>query len=158
MRPAIAMLVFRLALASAWADEPPAGMVTALSGSTSPSLAAMAEIPSGSPLQLSAGTELTFLHYAKCKLITLSGGSLTLTRTEFTTDGKMLGFTAPSGRAERHVDIDQLEADAHIERHVGRSGRAGRPVDRIPRSRSRRVRRSKAGRAVCSRLGGHAPR
>jgi hypothetical protein len=90
MRPAIAMLVFRLALASAWADEPPAGMVTALSGSTSPSLAAMAEISSGSPLQLSAGTELTFLHYAKCKLITLSGGSLTLTRTEFTTDGKII--------------------------------------------------------------------
>jgi hypothetical protein len=65
-------------------------MVMTLSGSTTPSLATMAEISSGSPLQLAAGTELTFLHYAKCKLITVSGRSLTLTRTDFTIDGKVL--------------------------------------------------------------------
>ena len=33
-----------------------------------------------------------------------------------------LGFTAPSlGRGQQHVDVDQLEADTDVERHVGRS-------------------------------------
>jgi len=54
-----------------------------------------------------------------------------------------LGFTAPSGRAERHVDIDQLEADAHVERHVGRSGSepdqvAAAPAGLVPARREHR--------------------
>jgi hypothetical protein len=72
------------------ASEPPGGVVMALSGSTTPQLATMEEIPSGTAVQLSAGAELTFLHYAKCKLVTVFGGSLTVTRTEFTTDGKIV--------------------------------------------------------------------
>jgi hypothetical protein len=75
----------------AMADDPPAGVVMALSGSTTPPIAAMAEIPSGTPVQLAPGAELTFLHYGKCKLVTVAGGSLTVTRTDFTTDGKIVG-------------------------------------------------------------------
>lgn len=87
----MALLVLRLTPAAAFADEAPAGIVMALSGSTTPPLAAMAEIPAGSPLRLAAGTELTFLHYAKCKLVTVNGGSLTLSRADFTADGKVVG-------------------------------------------------------------------
>src|SRR5438067_802982 len=88
--PIVPLLFVGLVLAPAFADEVPAGLVMSLSGSTSPPLAAMSEIPSASPLQLAAGTELTFLHYAKCKLITVAGGTLTVTRTEFVADGKIL--------------------------------------------------------------------
>ncbi|HVH80128.1 MAG TPA: hypothetical protein VM782_12105 [Stellaceae bacterium] len=70
--------------------EAPAGLVMALSGSTTPPLATMAEIPAGTPVQLALGTELTFLHYGRCKLVTISGGTLSLSRSEFTTDGKIV--------------------------------------------------------------------
>ena len=86
----VPLFLVGLVAAPAFADEVPAGMVMTLSGSTSPPLAAMSEIPSASPLQLAAGTELTFLHYAKCKLITVTGGTLTLTRTDFAADGKIV--------------------------------------------------------------------
>ena len=86
----VPLFLVGLVLAPAFADEAPAGLLMSLSGSTSPPLAAMSELPSASPLQLAAGTELTFLHYAKCKLITVTGGTLTLTRTDFAADGKVV--------------------------------------------------------------------
>ena len=79
-----------IALAQA---TPPAGLVMSLSGTTTPPLAAMAEIPAGTPVQLAPGTELTFLHYGRCKLVTVSGGTLSLSRSEYTTDGKITGDT-----------------------------------------------------------------
>jgi hypothetical protein len=72
------------------ADEAPGGVVMSLSGGTSPPVAAMSEIPAGSPLTIAPGGEVTFLHYGKCKLVTVSGGTLTVTRTDFSTDGKIV--------------------------------------------------------------------
>lgn len=83
------LLVLSLFLTNA-ADDAPAGMVMALSSSTMPSVTVMAEIPAGTPLRLASGTELTFPHYARCKLITVADGSLTVTRVDFTTDGKIV--------------------------------------------------------------------
>src|SRR5262249_18529059 len=71
-------------------DQPPVGLVMSLSGSITPRLAAMAEIPAGTSLQLAPGTHLTFLHYGLCKLVTVSGGALSITRTEFKADGQVL--------------------------------------------------------------------
>jgi hypothetical protein len=88
---AIASFAVMLAGSGSAAGEPPAGIVMALSGSTAPPLAEMAEIPAGTPLHLLPGTQLTFLVYARCKLVTVAGGTLTLSRTDFTTDGKILG-------------------------------------------------------------------
>src|SRR5262249_4895061 len=88
-----ALLVLLSALCLAlpvFAADEPAGMVMALSGSTTPPVAAMSEIPAGTPLQLAPGTELTFLHYSKCKLVTVSSGTLTVTRTDFSADGKIV--------------------------------------------------------------------
>jgi len=86
----VPLFLVGLVLAPAFADEAPAGLLMSLSGTSSPPLAAMSEIPSAFPLQLAAGTELTFLHYAKCKLITVAGGTLTVTRTDFAADGKIV--------------------------------------------------------------------
>jgi len=71
-------------------NDPPVGLVMALSGNTSPAIAAMAEISPGTPLRLAPGTQLTFLHYGHCKLVTVSGGTLSLSRTEFQTDGEIV--------------------------------------------------------------------
>jgi hypothetical protein len=89
------------------AGEPPAALVMSLSGTTNPPVTAMAELPTGAPLQLAPGAELTFLHYAKCKLITVAGGTLNVTPTDFTTDGKVVSEN--SGPCPR---IHQLHANA----------------------------------------------
>ncbi len=84
------------------ANEPPAALVTALSGSTTPAIAAMSEIASGAPLRLAPGAELSFLHYAKCKMVTVTGGTVTVTRTDFTTDGTIVAeIDAPCPRIHR---------------------------------------------------------
>jgi hypothetical protein len=82
-------------------------MVMAVSGNTAPPIAAMSEIPSGAKLQLDPGTELTVLDYARCKMVTVSGGSLTVTRFDFMSDGKIVGeVDAPCPR------FHQLSASA----------------------------------------------
>ena len=78
------------AIAALAAEEPPAGVVMSLSGTTTPPIAAMSEIPAGTPLQLAPGAELTFLHYAHCKLVTVNGGTLSLTRSDYATDGRIV--------------------------------------------------------------------
>lgn len=88
-------------------DEPSAALVMAISGNTNPPLAAMSEIPSGAKLQLDPGTELTVLDYARCKMVTVTGGMLTITRFDFMTDGKIVGeVDAPCPR------FHQLSASA----------------------------------------------
>src|SRR6266567_2805132 len=62
----------------------------ALSGTTDPPITAMSEIPPGSPIRLGPGAELTFVHYYRCQLITVVGGTLRMTRTSFTTDGRIV--------------------------------------------------------------------
>lgn len=87
----VASLVLSFLPMLASAEEPPAAMVMAVSGKTSPPVAAMSEIASGAKLQLDPGTELIVLDYARCKMVTVSGGSLTVTRFDFMTDGKIVG-------------------------------------------------------------------
>lgn len=60
-----------------------------LTGQTEPALSAMAEIPSNVPVQLKPDTTLTFLHYTRCKLVTVVGGTLTLTRADYKEDGRV---------------------------------------------------------------------
>jgi hypothetical protein len=88
---AMVLSMLWLALPAFAAGEPPAGLVMAVAGTTTPPLPAMAEIPAGTPVQLAPGAQLTFLHYGRCKLVTVSGGTLTLSRTEFKTDGTIVG-------------------------------------------------------------------
>lgn len=69
----------------------PAGIVMELRGTTNPSLSLMAEIPANKPITLGAGCKLTFLQYARCKLVTVAGGVLWLTQANYKTDGYVEG-------------------------------------------------------------------
>ena len=84
------------------AAEPPAALVTAVSGRTTPAVAAMSEIASGAPIRLEPGAELTLLDYARCKMVTVSGGTVTVTRFDFVTDGKIVAeIDAPCPRVHK---------------------------------------------------------
>jgi hypothetical protein len=71
------------------AAEPPAGIVMAVTGATDPPLSVMTEIPTGTPIRLGSEGKLTFLDYARCKLVTVASGTLTLSRTDYKTDGRI---------------------------------------------------------------------
>jgi hypothetical protein len=80
-------------MASSARSEPPPGIVMAITGNTDPPLSAMVEIPANTSIHLHGKTKLTFLHYARCKLITVEGGTLTLTRADYTEDGQVVSET-----------------------------------------------------------------
>jgi hypothetical protein len=75
------------AAASSGASETPAGIVMSVTGKTDPPLSPMTEIAAGQSVSLGDGVTLTFLDYARCKLVTVSGGTLTLSATAYKTDG-----------------------------------------------------------------------
>jgi hypothetical protein len=86
----VALVAWTSALAPAHGEEPePAGMVIKVTGATTPDLPLRAEIPSNTVIRLGQEVELTFLHYGKCKLVTVVGGTLELSKRGFTTDGKV---------------------------------------------------------------------
>ena len=86
--PFLVSVVLPFSAPPAWADGP-AGIVMEISGETNPPLSEMAEIPANIPVQLQPATKLTFLHYARCKLVTVIGGTLTLTRADYAEVGKV---------------------------------------------------------------------
>ena len=74
----------------ALAGEPDAaGIVMKVTGQTTPDLPVRTEIPTDTAITLGPAVELTFLHYRKCKLVTVAGGTLELSARDFTTDGKV---------------------------------------------------------------------
>jgi hypothetical protein len=78
------VLLFSTSLPAA---EAPVGIVMAVSGTTTPPVSPMTEIAADSPIKLDSGSKLTFLDYARCKLVTVSGGTVTLSRLDYKTDG-----------------------------------------------------------------------
>jgi hypothetical protein len=86
----VALLACSWTATSALAAEPePAGIVMKITGQTTPDLPVRAEIPADTTIKLGPAVELTFLHYRKCRLITVAGGTLELSARDFTTDGKV---------------------------------------------------------------------
>ena len=85
----IALLASLPALTFAGAAEPNAvGIVMKITGQTTPDLPIRQEIPADVRITLGPGVELTFLHYPPdCELVTVSGGTLKLSKTAFATDG-----------------------------------------------------------------------
>jgi hypothetical protein len=77
--------------ASASAADAPAGIVMAMNGRSEPPLLPMMEITANAPVRLEAGSKLTFLEYGRCKLVTVTGGVLTLTPSGYNTDGHVDG-------------------------------------------------------------------
>jgi len=87
-RLALALLVAVLAPCLR-AAEPPAGIVMMVSGVSDPPLSPMTEIASDTSIKLGPETKLTFLDYARCKLVTIVGGTLMLRRSDYKTDGRV---------------------------------------------------------------------
>ena len=75
----------------AGAAEPNAvGIIMKVVGDTDPGLPPREEVPANTVIKLGPGAELTFLHYSpSCELVTVAGGTLKLTKTDFTTDGEV---------------------------------------------------------------------
>ncbi|HWB52146.1 MAG TPA: hypothetical protein VG651_23765 [Stellaceae bacterium] len=86
-RCGFAGLAFVAAGAVASAADTPVGIVMAVDGATDPPLSPMAEITPGAPIKLGADSKLTFVEYAHCKLVTVAGGTLVLTPSDYKTDG-----------------------------------------------------------------------
>jgi hypothetical protein len=85
-----ALLTSLLTIMPAAAAEPDAaGIVMKVTGQTTPDLPVRTEIPADTAIKLGPAAELTFLHYRKCKLVTVVGGTLELSARDFTTDGKV---------------------------------------------------------------------
>jgi hypothetical protein len=85
-----ALLVGMWTMTPAFAAERAAvGIVMKVTGQTTPNLPVRTEIPADTAISLGPAVELTFLHYRKCKLVTVAGGTLELSERDFTTDGKV---------------------------------------------------------------------
>jgi hypothetical protein len=93
-RTLLLALVLGTAALPTLAAGSPAGMVMMIIGETAPGLSAQAEIPADVPIRLGPGAALTFLHYYRCKLVTVSGGTVTLSRADFVADGRISNETA----------------------------------------------------------------
>jgi hypothetical protein len=75
----LALLDLLAGLVAAAAGEPPAGMVMEVAGVTIPALVPRSEIAAFAPIQVPPGSQLVFLHYRACVLVTVTGGTITLT-------------------------------------------------------------------------------
>jgi hypothetical protein len=82
-----------LSISTAGYAEEPAGIVMAMTGDSTPPLSVMAEIPAGLALELKPETKLTFLHYGRCKLVTVVGGTLVLQAADYKSGGTVAGET-----------------------------------------------------------------
>ncbi len=86
---AIALAVTAALCRPGIAADPPPALVMAVKGDTDPKLSEMSEIPADTPVKLAAGAELTFLHYQRCKLVTVVGGTLRASRADYVSDGRI---------------------------------------------------------------------
>jgi hypothetical protein len=85
-----ALFAFLLTTPPALAAGPEAaGIVMKVTGQTTPDLPVRTEIPADTAIKLGPAGEITFLHYRKCKLVTVAGGTLELSDRDFTTDGRV---------------------------------------------------------------------
>jgi len=85
--PMLSALLFGVLLAAAPAWAEPAGIVMAIAGESDPKLSAMEEIPANTPVTLTPTTRLIFLHYSRCKLVSVTGGTVALSRADYKVDG-----------------------------------------------------------------------
>lgn len=86
----LGLVALSLGPASAIAAGVPAGMVMAVTGPTEPNITAMSELPAQTPVALGPGVSMTFILYSTCKLVTVTGGTLTLSGNAFATSGQVV--------------------------------------------------------------------
>lgn len=91
-RRALAALVMAAVAGAgpAWAATAPVALVMQITGTTDPPLARHREVAEGR-ITLGPQAKLSLLHYVSCKIVTLSGGTATVTASE---------VVAPAGNVE----------------------------------------------------------
>lgn len=99
--------------------QPPVALVIEVTGTVEPALEPYSEVADKDNVKLTAGAKLTFLHYATCQEVTVSGGRITFTVGTFRVEG---GGIANSTRVDcpRSVTIQpDAVAGAVLFRGVG---------------------------------------
>jgi hypothetical protein len=71
------------------AADIPAAIVMEVTGTADPPLSPMSEIAVGTTVKLGDGASLTFLDYARCKMVTVVGGTVTLGSADYRTTGRI---------------------------------------------------------------------
>jgi hypothetical protein len=71
-----------LPFAPAHASSHAAALVMSISGVTKPQLAVHREIPAGTRVNLALGSRLALLHYGTCSIVTLIGGTVTVSESD----------------------------------------------------------------------------
>ena len=157
----VAVVFLTIAERAGAADPNAVGIVMKVTGETDPVLPPREEIPGNVKIKLAPGTELTFLHYPpRCDLVTVVGGTLKLTKTDFTTDGEVKSQqnrTCPriyelSGTSGGSVarDLMRLSFNSElifagsrggqvVEAAIYEKGQSGRPLYRLDLSDQRAV-------------------
>ncbi|MGE3541077.1 MAG: hypothetical protein AB7N91_27030 [Candidatus Tectimicrobiota bacterium] len=87
-------------------------LVLDLSSTSTPALNAYQEITASTPLHLGQKTRLTFLHYATCHMVTVTGGVLQVEADTYRLTG---------GKTEQDTRVD---CPRHL--HIGEHGQTGR--------------------------------
>jgi hypothetical protein len=71
----------------------------------------MAELPANASFQLPPDARVTFLHYARCKLVTVTGGTLTVTRADYKENGG--SATEADGPCPRVYALSDSAGEGH---------------------------------------------
>jgi hypothetical protein len=84
-------------------DAAPAALVTELSGTVEPPLALRQEIVPGTRIKVNAGSKVSLLHYAACSVVTVTGGTVTVTASgvESSADAQVSNKPGPCPRVHR---------------------------------------------------------
>ncbi|MCH7710037.1 MAG: hypothetical protein IH903_00210 [Proteobacteria bacterium] len=67
--------------------QPPVALVIEVTGTVEPALEPYSEVADKDNVKLAAGARLTFLHYATCQEVAVSGGRITFTAEAFRVEG-----------------------------------------------------------------------
>ena len=84
------LIVFALALfgaAQAQSAAPGVALAMAISGDISPPVQAFSEIESSAVLQLGDSSSITFVHYEKCTMVSVTGGEVRLSEGRYSVQG-----------------------------------------------------------------------
>lgn len=109
--------------------QPPVALVIEVTGTVEPALEPYSEVADKDNVKLAGGARLTFLHYATCQEVTVSGGRITFTVGTFSVEG---GGITHSSRVDCPRSVT-IQPDAVAGAVLFRSFRARTVVTLNPR-------------------------
>lgn len=160
MAGAIAILLLGGATAALAQSASMSGIVMQASGGIEPAVKAFGELPAEGKFQLAQGAKLTFVHYRTCKQVTVEGGTLNLSLSEYEVGGGgKIASEAPRPCPRQQRLAQSGEAASLVMRSGGKAMEVqGRPVfvlvgDRADSIKSGEIRDGSTAVASCSHKG-----